>query len=200
MSCWCWRKPGVRLSARTIFCHAYGRTSCRREQSASPDIGGAPSHGSGSRFITTEFGRGYRLALARAGRTTGSMRAGTEQAFDFPPLLSPLVGRSAEIEELDRLVVPGSLVTITGIGGVGKSRLAIELGHRHHAKFSTGGCFVELASLADADLVFSTIASRLRLEASNIDQLKSHSRGPLHRLRTLWSSIVANRCWTVWLP
>jgi predicted ATPase len=141
--------------------------------------------GADRHLVTTEFGRGYRLTLGPGDGAKRPARPGEPSAFDFPLSLSPLVGRKAELGELEDIIAPGSLVTITGTGGIGKSRLAMELGTRLGAKFPDGTCLVELASLTDADLVFATIASKLHLEATTIDLLAVNSRTSLRRLTIL---------------
>jgi hypothetical protein len=53
------------------------------------------------------------------------------------------------------------LVTITGTGGVDKTHLALEVGHRVAPRFSDGVVFVSLAAIRDPDLVLPTIANEL---------------------------------------
>ena len=78
-----------------------------------------------------------------------------------PP--TPLVGRAAELAELAALLADPScrLVTLTGPGGIGKTRLSIETASRHAAAFSDGAAFVPLAAVATPDLVAPAIANAL---------------------------------------
>jgi predicted ATPase/class 3 adenylate cyclase len=94
---------------------------------------------------------------------------------DFPPLktlgaasrlprsATPLVGRDGELAELTALL--GSpevrLVTLTGPGGSGKSRLAVGLAHRLTETFVDGVYFVPLAAVTNADVMWTTIAEVL---------------------------------------
>ncbi len=75
-----------------------------------------------------------------------------------PP--TPLVGREQEAEEVLRLLDDAQvrLVTLTGPGGVGKTRLAVEVAQRVGAAFPDGVAFVALAPLSDPSLLRSVIA------------------------------------------
>lgn len=70
-------------------------------------------------------------------------------ASNLPISPTPLVGRKAELAELARLLRDPHcrLLTLTGPGGVGKTRLAIEVASRHQDLFPDGACFVSLAAL-----------------------------------------------------
>jgi predicted ATPase len=78
-----------------------------------------------------------------------------------PP--SPLVGRDLEVSALRDLLTRGDvrLVTVTGPGGSGKTRLAIELAELEKAERNRRVCFVDLTGLRSADMVLPTIASAL---------------------------------------
>ncbi len=80
-----------------------------------------------------------------------------------PP--TPLVGREGELEEVGRFLgrPQTRLLTLTGTGGVGKTRLAIEAVWRAVGLFPDGVAFVALAPLGDPDLVLPTIAQSLGL-------------------------------------
>lgn len=78
-----------------------------------------------------------------------------------PMQLSSFIGREAEIEELADLAASTRLLTLTGPGGIGKTRLAVEVSRRVLEEFTGGFCLVELASLSDARLVPQAVASAL---------------------------------------
>jgi predicted ATPase/DNA-binding XRE family transcriptional regulator len=77
----------------------------------------------------------------------------------LPTPLSSFVGREREVAEIGRLLATTRLLTLVGPGGVGKTRLALEVAHAVSAP--DGVWVVELAPLADADLVPGAIASVL---------------------------------------
>jgi len=101
-------------------------------------------------------------------------------AADFPPLKTlerhphqlPLMptsflGREAEIGRLGELLEANRLVTLTGPGGTGKTRLALQAAAEHIERFGDGAFFVGLAALSDPDLVMSAIAGSLGLRESS---------------------------------
>jgi predicted ATPase/DNA-binding XRE family transcriptional regulator len=82
---------------------------------------------------------------------------------NLPTPTTALVGRAAELDELDRLLHNPDcrLLTLTGPGGIGKTRLAIEATARQAAGFADGAAFVALASVAAPDLIAPAIADAL---------------------------------------
>lgn len=84
-------------------------------------------------------------------------------AVDLPVPPNPLVGREHELDELDRLLArrDARLIVLTGAGGSGKTRLALEAARRAASAFANGARMVELAPLHDAALVVPTIARAL---------------------------------------
>jgi predicted ATPase/class 3 adenylate cyclase len=88
---------------------------------------------------------------------------GTVGAGDLPKPLTTFVGRTAELDALSALLDVNRLLTLTGSGGTGKTRLALEVARRCEARFPDGAWWVPLESISDPDLVPATIAQRLRL-------------------------------------
>ena len=93
---------------------------------------------------------------------------------DFPPLRAPdaspgnlrpqitsFIGRESEVAELQDAVKAHRLVTLTGVGGVGKTRLALEVAGRLADEFPDGVWFFELAAVADPASVPDAVAAVL---------------------------------------
>lgn len=89
-----------------------------------------------------------------------------ENAGNLAPWFTPFIGRETEIARVRRLLAQPEvrLVTILGPGGVGKTRLAVEVARISRADFPDGVCQISLAALTDAVLVFPTIARELQLQ------------------------------------
>jgi predicted ATPase/class 3 adenylate cyclase/DNA-binding CsgD family transcriptional regulator len=80
---------------------------------------------------------------------------------NLPRHVSSLVGRDAEVDSIAELVRSQRLVTLTGVGGVGKTRLAIEVGAELAGEFDDGVWIVELAAVGDPSAVPAALASVL---------------------------------------
>jgi predicted ATPase/class 3 adenylate cyclase len=83
---------------------------------------------------------------------------------NLPRQLSSFIGREAEIVAAEDRLAGTSLLTLTGAGGVGKTRLAIEIGAHLAASFPDGVWLVELAALTDAELVDDAVAGELAIK------------------------------------
>ena len=85
------------------------------------------------------------------------------RADPLPEPPNPLVGRVQELERLRRLLRDGTsrLIVLTGAGGSGKTRLAIEIAREAGSSYANGAALVELAPVQDHTLVVPTIAYAL---------------------------------------
>jgi len=91
----------------------------------------------------------------------------------LPRFLSSLVGRSRELEIVVGVLGTARLVTITGPGGIGKTRLAAEAAARAESRFRDGCWFVELDSVSEPAAVPSAVAHALQVPqfgASTLDE------------------------------
>ena len=82
----------------------------------------------------------------------------------LPTRLTSFVGREGALAEVGRLLSAARLVTLVGAPGLGKTRLALELGARPSAQYPDGVAFVELAPLADPALVPGAVAAALGVD------------------------------------
>lgn len=119
------------------------------------------------RALDVELGEGpgreltdLAARIAHADPTLAAPAPASDVAAALPAAPNALVGRERELVEVRRLVErPGvRLVSLTGAGGSGKSRLALELAAELADRFANGVALVELASFRDPGLVFPTIA------------------------------------------
>jgi len=128
-------------------------------------------------LIRTVSGRGYqftgevRILSAgrdeRAGATAAAAQpASTVQPTNLPEPVSELIGRDAELRQILNLAAAHRLVTLTGAGGIGKTRLSSEVAWRLLPRFVDGVWVVELAPLSDPELVSAAVATALGLEIS----------------------------------
>ncbi len=82
-------------------------------------------------------------------------------SHNLPAPLTSFVGRTREIAEVKALLAQAPLVTLTGSGGCGKTRLALEVAQRLVEAYSDGVWLVELAALSDPDLLPQAIAGAI---------------------------------------
>jgi predicted ATPase len=127
--------------------------------------------GADRQILQTASGRGYRLggawgprlqSLSPRGLTSDLViRTGAASRGNLPAVAAELVGRAAAAEQLRRLVGQQRVVTLTGIGGIGKTSLATEVARQLHGLFPDGCWLIELTSLTAADALVSTVAQVL---------------------------------------
>ncbi|WP_430331662.1 ATP-binding protein [Rhodococcus sp. ACT016] len=100
---------------------------------------------------------------------------------NLPSALTTFVGRRREVQATKRLLSESRLLTLIGIGGVGKTRLALEAVGSVHRDFPDGAWLVELAEVHEADLVPDTVAAVFGLHdmasRSPTDLLVEHLAG-----------------------
>jgi predicted ATPase/class 3 adenylate cyclase len=103
-----------------------------------------------------------------------------EAPTNLPAQVTSFVGREEEVRAIERLLKGTRLLTLTGPGGTGKTRLSLRVAGEVRGDFPGGTFFVELASITDPTLIPATIAQAigLREEPSRpvIDTVKDHLR------------------------
>ena len=92
-----------------------------------------------------------------------ALRSLDARPTNLPNELTRFIGRERELVRLRELIGGHRLVTLTGPGGTGKTRLALEVAGELLAEFSDGAFFVDLAPIADPGLVALTVAQALGL-------------------------------------
>lgn len=101
-----------------------------------------------------------------------------EASSTIPIPLTSFIGREKELKEIARLLSSSRLLTLTGSGGVGKTRLAIQTAHDSVKKFKDGVFWVGLVGLSDENLIPQEIAQSFNVrEVSNeplIETLKTY--------------------------
>src|SRR5215469_13330087 len=125
--------------------------------------------------IRTIVGRGYQFTgHIRARGTIPGGPAGPEPTAggsdpmaartNLPAPTADLIGRDDEIGEVMDLVADHRFVTVTGAGGIGKTRLSVEVARRLLPRFADGVWIAELAPLSDPQVVPVTVAAATGLE------------------------------------
>jgi len=126
----------------------------------------------------------------RAARPHPTTEAPSEAALPYAPnnvpeQLTRFIGREREMEEVMGLLTEARLVTLTGPGGCGKTRLAYQTALRMLGVYPDGVWVAELAPLADADLITLVVASALKTgQSSDLAILETLKRW-LHSKRLL---------------
>ena len=97
---------------------------------------------------------------------------------NLPLQLTELIGRRVEIDEIRTMLLVNRLVTVTGTGGVGKTRVALAVGAELVERYPDGVWFVDLAPLREATFVVSAfgVAIGLRGAAEDVASLIAHLR------------------------
>ncbi len=119
----------------------------------------------GEHWIETLARRGYRfvgpVTEIRDRQSTGAVKHGRT---NLPEPLTSFVGRERELAQIKRLLPGKRLLTLSGIGGIGKTRLALQASSEVIDAYRDGVWLVELASITDPLLVPTTIAQALDVQ------------------------------------
>ncbi len=126
-------------------------------------------------LIKTISGRGYRFVAeittpddadessSDPGAASIAQRRGPMPPTNLPAAVSDLVGRETQLPDVADLVAAHRLVTLVGAGGIGKTRLGLEVARHLLPRFADGVWIAELGPLSDPELVLPTIAAMLGL-------------------------------------
>jgi predicted ATPase/DNA-binding winged helix-turn-helix (wHTH) protein len=128
-------------------------------------------------LVRTIPGRGYQFTGAIrtvSASLDAQAPAGSAQPTpsrpqtNLPEPVSELIGRDVELAEISGLSASHRLVTLVGTGGIGKTRLGIEVARHLLPGFADGAWAIELAPLSDPELVPVTVATALGLELAGM--------------------------------
>jgi predicted ATPase/DNA-binding SARP family transcriptional activator len=103
--------------------------------------------------VHPELRRDFPPLRTRSGRTD-----------NLPNRLKSVVGRERDLEQIEETLAEARVVTLTGVGGVGKTTLAVEAGRRLVSEYPDGVWLCELASVDDAHTIVHEVASTLGVE------------------------------------
>jgi predicted ATPase/class 3 adenylate cyclase len=106
----------------------------------------------------------YQVVAPGLERVFPPVRSLDTMPNNLPRQLSSFVGREEEIVSAETRLAEGPLLTLTGTGGVGKTRLALEIGAHVVTSYPDGVWLVELASLTDGEFVDDAVAAALRVK------------------------------------
>lgn len=117
----------------------------------------------GQDAIATVSGQGYRFVLSVQATTEPAAASALPQS-NLPQALTSFIGREKEIAEIRHWLTSTRLLTLTGAGGCGKTRLALQVAGTLQGEYPGGVRLVELAPLGDQALVAQAMAKALAIE------------------------------------
>jgi len=142
------------------------------------------------RYIECISRRGYRL-IASIGPEMNGASARPETGHNLPEELTRFIGRERELGELIELLKCRRMITLTGVGGCGKTRLAFSVARACASTFPDGVCLVDLGPVTDASHVLHAVAKALHVQESSGQSVHESVIASLHNARTL---LVLDNC------
>ena len=124
-------------------------------------------------------------------REFAPLRTGKSIAGNLPRQVTTFVGRDDEVKNLAAAVTESPLVTLTGVGGVGKTRLALEVAAVAADDFPDGAWLCELAAVTDPSAVWDALAATFRIVPPPARRLEDVLTESLARKRAL---VVLDNC------
>ncbi len=125
----------------------------------------------GNKYIASIQGHGYSfiapVARLPADHDRGNASAGMS---NLPPALGRMVGRDEAVLEIQGLLQTDQrLITILGAGGIGKTTVALSVGHGALADFSGAAFFVDLSTVSDKEHLIGAVVSAVGLDPQLVD-------------------------------
>ena len=136
----------------------------------------------GDRWVETLARRGYRFVGPVTELRDGRPQQTTaDRLGNLPEPLTSFIGRERELVELKSLLAKNRLLTLAGTGGIGKTRLALQLAAEVKDAYRNGAWFIDFASLDDPELVPNVAAQALGVQQSPgkslVEALCRHVKG-----------------------
>jgi predicted ATPase/DNA-binding winged helix-turn-helix (wHTH) protein len=129
----------------------------------------------GNRYIVNSSGRGYTFVAQVSRSFIQKAQTANVAAFRYAnlPMRLAMIDREIEMEEIPERLLATRFVTIVGAGGVGKTTLAIAVGHQLIEDFGGAVLFVDLSMISDPTLTGTVVASLLGLSVQSDDATPS---------------------------
>jgi predicted ATPase/DNA-binding winged helix-turn-helix (wHTH) protein len=149
------------------------------------------------RFIETHRGRGYRfiapvtIAQDESAEERAAQAAALPRRGNLPAHMTSFVGRERDLAGLTHALASTRLLTLVGAGGIGKTRLALELASSALVDYPDGVWLVELGSLTDPALLSTTLLSALGVPEEPARPLAATLSGALQAKHAL---LVLDNC------
>jgi predicted ATPase/class 3 adenylate cyclase len=115
----------------------------------------------------------YQLSIPGLSSEFPPLKTLESFSHNLPSQLTSFIGREKEIAEIKASLDSARLVTLTGSGGTGKTRLSIEVGTQLLANFSNGVWLIELAPLSDESQIIPALAQAFGLQELPFNPLKN---------------------------
>ena len=146
----------------------------------------------GNKYIASIQGHGYSFIAPVDCLPADGDRSGASRGMsNLPPALGRMVGRSNVVREIqDLLRTEQRLITILGAGGIGKTTVALSVGHGALARFSGAVFFVDVSTVNDKEHLIGAVASAVGLGSQLADPIEA-LLGFLHSRKVL---IILDSC------
>jgi predicted ATPase/DNA-binding winged helix-turn-helix (wHTH) protein len=145
----------------------------------------------GERWIQTLAKRGYRFVGPVSVAADKDRNTYEDVRSNLPGRLASFVGRERDLVEIKRLLAGNRLITLVGAGGIGKTRLGLQIAAEVMSAYRNGAWFVDLGSLRDGALVATAVAQALGIEVRPREPLAAALCAHLRPLQLL---LILDNC------
>ena len=163
-------KAGEVVSKDELIAKAWPDVTVEEGQPSRPSVGAA--QGAGRRTVRNKYienvqGRGYSFVVPISAKLTITIRATHFRGLLIcRHALSRMIGRDDAVLDIRTMLKSQPLTTILGAGGIGKTTVALAVGHAALADFSGQVFFVDLSAVRDREQVIGAIATAIGLESA----------------------------------